>query len=103
MIVSGQIWKIWVSGGLLLAATPFFFLQGPVGRLLGISELSVELIALFLTISGLIWSVLSVRCPSCGLRLVAYAITKQPVGQWLQWLVTTERCPRCKTGGSGRL
>ena len=34
-------------------------------------------------------------CPKCKLRWLQYALGKRAVGNWLQWLLTLQRCPGC--------
>lgn len=38
-------------------------------------------------------------CPKCKLRWLQYALRHRPANQWLRWLLTLERCPRCSYSG----
>ena len=94
-LVEGQKWKLWLSGALLAVAGVGFVLPSSVGGV------AVELGALLLTFVSLGWAIYAVRCRHCGLRLVMHAISNQSIGQWLQWLLTTKRCPRCGADHAG--
>lgn len=100
-LVERQIWKLWLSGALLAIAAIGFLAPERVGSALGIAGVAVELGALLLTFVSLGWAIYAVRCRHCGLRLVIYAMSSQSIGQWLQWLLTAKRCPRCGADCAG--
>jgi ribosomal protein S27AE len=39
-----------------------------------------------------------IRCPRCGLQLVAHAMKTQAVGSWLDSVITMRACPKCGFG-----
>ena len=96
-LIEGQKWKLWLSGALLAVAGIGFVLPSRLGGA------TAELGALFLTFLSLGWAIYAVRCPHCRLRLVMHAMSNQSIGQWLQWLLTEKRCPRCGADHAGRL
>lgn len=36
-----------------------------------------------------------VRCPACKLPWLQHALGQMPLGGWLKWLTTFDRCPGC--------
>ena len=96
-LVEGQKWKLWLSGALLVVAGIGFLLPN------SIAGVAVELGALLLTFGSLGWATYAVRCRHCGLRLVMHAMSNQSIGQWLQWLLSTKRCPRCGADHAGHV
>ena len=100
-LVESQKWKLWLSAALLAAAAVGFLVPDGVARVLGNLGVAVELGALLLTFVSLGWAIYAVRCGHCGLRLVLYAMSNQSIGQWLQWLLTVKRCPRCGADHAG--
>jgi DNA-directed RNA polymerase subunit RPC12/RpoP len=51
--------------------------------------------AAFLTLLTLTYTGIVVTCPHCHLRLVFYSMRTNAASNWLPWLLTTEKCPRC--------
>jgi hypothetical protein len=100
-LVEGQKWKLWLSGALLAVAGVGFLVPDGVAGVLGLAGATVELGALLLTFVSLGWAIYTVRCRNCGLRLVMHAMSNQSIGQWLQWLLTAKRCPRCGADHAG--
>jgi len=45
------------------------------------------------------WGVLTVRCPSCGTRLLWKAALEQRPGSWWLWLSSLQTCPVCGAVG----
>ncbi|WP_338523649.1 hypothetical protein NUH87_28655 [Pseudomonas batumici] len=95
ILLTSQRWKLWLFGGLAVAAALGFLLNDGIGRVLGVDPFVVQLAILLPTFSIFGATLLSVRCPYCGLGLVAYAISHQSVGQWLNWLLAVKICPQC--------
>lgn len=102
-LVEWQKWKLWLSGALLAVAAVGFLVPDGIGHVLGVADVAVEFSALLLTFVSLGWAIYSVRCRHCGLRLVTYAMSSQSIGQWLQWLLTAKRCPRCGADHAGSI
>ena len=102
-LVEGQRWKLWLAGALLAVVAVGFLVPDGVSRVLGIAGVAVELGATALAFLSLGWATFVVRCRHCGLPLVKYAMSNQSIGQWLQWLLTVKRCPRCGADHAGRI
>ena len=96
-LVEGHKWKLWLSGALLAVAGVGFILPNSFGGV------AIELGALLLTFVSLAWVSYTVRCWHCGLRLLMHAMSNQSIGQWLQWLLTVKRCPRCGADYAGHM
>lgn len=93
-LAESQKWKIYsmvvgVAIGLLLG-----FFSGKV-QIPGVSEFEVQLCALACVVFPLVYALVATRCPSCGLRLIPFAMSQSGVGDWLNWLLRVEHCPRC--------
>ena len=95
-LVQGQKWKLWLFGALLTVAGIGSILPNSIGGV------AVKLGALLLIWVSLGWAVYAVRCRYCGLHLVMYAMSNQSIGQWLQWLLTVKRCPKCGADHEGK-
>jgi hypothetical protein len=54
----------------------------------------VGLPCIFMT-SAVAYSVIAIRCPTCGLAWVRWSISHQPYPEWLHWLVGFSVCPKC--------
>jgi hypothetical protein len=94
-LVDPQMWKLRFCGLAALIIGVGFLTQGPVGRSLGVDPAAIALIATAFSFVILIVAILIIRCPSCHLSLVWYALSKQPMRSWLSWLLDTNACPRC--------
>jgi endogenous inhibitor of DNA gyrase (YacG/DUF329 family) len=94
-LVASQEWKLWLFGGLFATAGLGFLFTDGIARGFGVDPFAVRIGTLLLTFGTLAAAFLSVRCPHCGLRLVMHAMSHESVGQWLQWLLTVKKCPRC--------
>lgn len=99
-LVASQEWKLWLFGGLFAVAGLGFLFTDGIARGFGIDPFAMRIGTLLLTFGTLVAAFLSVRCPHCGLLLVVHAMSHQSVGQWLQWLLTVKKCPRCGLSGS---
>lgn len=101
-LIASQEWKLWLFGGLVaIAGLGFLFTDG-IARVLDVGSFVVRLGTLLLTSGTLGAAFLSVRCPNCGLRLVMYAMSRQGMGQWLNWLLTVKQCPQCRFSKKNR-
>ncbi|HEX7864169.1 MAG TPA: hypothetical protein VF555_04430 [Variovorax sp.] len=94
-LVASQKWKLWLLGGMTMAAGLGFLFNKELAYWFEISELSVELLVLLLTFSTLAVAFWAIRCPHCRLSLVKHSMFSQSVGGWLAWLLAIEKCPRC--------
>ena len=95
LLVASQERKLWLLGGMLaIAGLGFLFTDG-IGRAFDVPAVVVQLCASLLTFSTLAGAFFAVRCTHCGLRLVMYAMSHKGVGEWLQWLLTVKKCPKC--------
>ena len=43
-------------------------------------------------------AVRATTCPQCGVRWLGFAMSHLRVNEWLQWLVSMQRCPKCGYG-----
>jgi DNA-directed RNA polymerase subunit RPC12/RpoP len=55
----------------------------------------ITLGAMLLGAVAFVSAILLLRCPSCGHSLFWHAVSKLPVGQWLNWLLDVQACPVC--------
>ena len=94
-LIEPQRWKLWLFGFLLAVSGIGFFAPNPVASVVGSSPVMVSLAAVGIGCIVLVGAALSVRCPSCGLSLAWYALSKQAHNAWLSWLLDTKVCPRC--------
>lgn len=100
-LVAQQKPRLWIFGVLLgLAGLAFLFTE-QIASVINIAAVSVQLAALAITFGVLAGAFSAIRCPHCGLRLVLYAMSHKGVGEWLQWLLDVQTCPKC--GQSGRV
>ena len=101
-LVEGQQWKLWLAGAMLAAACTCILIPGWVERMLDVPDVAVQLGAMMLCVTSFGWAAYAVRCRQCGLRLVVYAMSRQSIGQWLNWLLSVKRCPKCGADHAGR-
>ena len=101
-LIASQEWKLWLFGGLVFIAGLGFLFTDGIARVLDVGSFVVRLGTLLLTFGTLGAAFLSVRCPNCGLRLVMYAMSRQGMGQWLNWLLTVKQCPQCRFSKKNR-
>ena len=92
----GQLWKfiVYVSGcgvGGIAMAIGYSALNNPDSCVFPVGMLSG--IALVAACTGFAW--VSIRCPACGQRWFWEAVRKQPLGRWLNWLLSLHDCPAC--------
>ncbi len=90
---SSQIWKLNAAAAGLLV--------GGIALMLGVARIhdmlwtKVALAALAFDNILIAWVLTSVRCPHCSARWLWMAVTEQPSGKWITWLLRLRECPRC--------
>ncbi len=94
-LLTPQIWKFRAAIPALFLAVAGYLFNEPAASALGLSRGPIVLAAVSLSILGLAWLSLSIRCPKCGLALFFHAISKQSLQSWGDWLYTVSTCPRC--------
>ena len=94
-LVAAQSWKLRLSFVLLAIGGVCNFAAQPIARVIGVDPGLLLVFGVLLSIVALTFAAMSVRCPSCGLRLFWFAVSKKSVGAWLSWLLQLESCPRC--------
>lgn len=59
---------------------------------------SLILLSLFVGLFGFAFSSFSIRCPSCRLRWMYWAVKTKNNNGWLSWLLNVKKCPKCNFG-----
>jgi hypothetical protein len=105
LVRSRQRWKTWMWPAVTWLGLSIVFIavrqpdpsaDGPGWLLL------LLLLGLTVAVGGLVWAFLSIRCPSCGARLLWQAARERGPLDCFFWILRVERCPACgSTGGSG--
>ncbi|MCY4755444.1 hypothetical protein ACFP3P_21630 [Pelomonas aquatica] len=95
VLIERQQWKLWLAGVMLAVGGAGLLMPDGIGRTLDAPGVAVQFGAMVLCFVSLGWAANAVRCKHCGLRIVMFAISCQSVGQWLHWLLTVKRCPKC--------
>lgn len=49
---------------------------------------------------GFVWAALTIRCPSCGARLLWKAMRERTLLEHEHWLLSLEVCPACGSDGT---
>lgn len=100
---TGQGWKVWVFGVLLVLGSAATLLQGflyaPLGRELA---MQVAVAGMGMVVGAFVWAALGIRCPQCALKLFYHALRKQGFFSWFAWLLQAESCPGCGYGAAPR-
>ena len=94
IVTSGQRWKLMM----------FYVLVAPWGLvfgamiLFGLDRVGIGLMLSTLALAVIGFSVLAlaIRCPDCRGNVGWFALSKRNVGQWLNVLRFSRRCPMCK-------
>ncbi len=94
-LVTPQRWKLWLCAVMLVVCGASFYAPEQISHAVGFASVFVTLGGIAMGLLTLAVASLSVRCPSCGLKLAWYALSKQAHHAWLSWLLTVEVCPRC--------
>ena len=99
----GQKIRLIIAGVLLVAGfvissiAPLFFERGK--DVLGLTLLGAGCIAMFAAIP---LAVRATSCPKCRLRWMGYSMAHLRPNEWLPWLLTMHRCPKCGYTGEER-
>ena len=93
---TGQWWKLQVAFGMLLVggASMFFGLRNLERQPWWIPAVLV-LGGIVVVFGSLVFGCIAVRCPKCRAPWIWMAVKGQESGQWLQWLLSLSKCPRC--------
>jgi len=94
-LVASQKKKLWLFGVMLAFAGLSFLFKNEISHFFEVDSVVVNLGALLLTLIAFVAALLMIRCAHCDLRLVLYAMTHHSAGQWLEWLLTVKKCPKC--------
>jgi len=98
-----QMWKL----PAFLVAFPAVGLALMIALVWDVVELPVRhsivlyLSSLAVLVISYAWVLLTVRCPSCGARVLWLAVKTKTPGEWFNWVVDLESCPICGSDGSG--
>ncbi|HMZ56663.1 MAG TPA: hypothetical protein PLT48_17565 [Nitrospira sp.] len=95
-LIAPQRRKLWLCAVILIVSGAGVFAPEQISRVVGAASVVVTLGGIAAGLLALAIASLSIRCPSCGLGLAWYALSKQPHHAWLSWLLTVEVCPRCR-------
>ncbi len=93
---TGQMWKLMLSFALLLAG----WLALAWGVSVGDSEYDPLVVSFVVggmttAILGLLFAIVSIRCPKCRKRWFWQAVNGQASGNWLSWILSRSECPKC--------
>ena len=95
---SGQGWKLAIAAVLLFGGggLVIFMASGRGDSLEPGTFIAVLLAGLFLSLGGgLAWPAYSIRCRSCGLKLLWHALTARPHQDSVEWFLVVDSCPGC--------
>jgi len=88
-------WKRWCAGLLVICSAIGSFFPDAVAPAFGLSSLLIELTAALIGIAVLVWAARASRCPNCRENLLFYAMGNKGIGDWLPWLLSLRKCPKC--------
>lgn len=97
VVASGQVWKLYCALAIMIAAGVVMVLSaGSAGRF-GISGVGMldTLGSALIVLGALAWLAWSVRCPSCGAKLVWLSLRQASAGESLTKVFEAVSCPRC--------
>ena len=94
-LVSHQHWKLQSAFASVLLSGSLMWFDRPIADLLGVSHYAPTLVGTLLSIATLVLAAVAVRCPSCGISLVWFALSRKSTGAWLGWLLEETTCPVC--------
>lgn len=80
---------------MVLAAGALMWFDQQVSDFTGVLQYVPTLVGTLLAFVTLVISVVVVRCPSCGISLVWFAISQKTANSWLAWLLHESTCPKC--------
>lgn len=94
-LVASQQWKLWLCAFAAALVGACQFAPAWAADWFGADVAIVRLLALVGACLLLVLACTLIRCPACGLALVWQGMRRQPISQWLAWLLRVETCPRC--------
>ena len=94
-LVTNQRWKLRAMFAMVVVSGALVWFDKSIADLIGLSRYAPTLMGTFLGFATLILASLSIRCPSCRLSLVWFALSTKPVNSWLDWLLDETTCPKC--------
>jgi len=94
-LVQSQRWKLWLGAAAIGVVATAYVVPERVAELVGLQPVMLELVATAIGVATMsaVWA--SVRCPSCGLRLISHAMSTRSANAWLSWLLVANSCPGC--------
>ena len=95
---SGQGWKLAIGAVLLVGGGVVVFISasGHADTLEPGTFIAILLTGLFLSFGGgLAWPAYSIRCRSCGLKLLWHALAARPHQDSIEWFLLVDACPSC--------
>lgn len=95
VLLDSQKWKLWLLAAAVVIFGIGLLFHKEVAQIVGVDSTLVHIGALLLIFSTLSVAFISIRCPNCGLRLILHAMSHQEIGNWLNWLMALQTCPRC--------
>ena len=94
-LLARQRGRLGLLGIVLAAAGCLMFAPAWAERVTRLSQDAITLGALLLGLVAFTSAIRLLRCPSCGHSLFWHAVSKNPAGQWLHWLLDVTTCPVC--------
>lgn len=94
-LVESQRWKLHIAFAMVLLSGSLMWFDRQLAAFLAVSQYLPTLVGTLLGFLTLVISVLAVRCPSCGVSLVWFAVSQKTVSGWLSWLLNESTCPKC--------
>lgn len=96
---SGQMWKIYIFC-MCIVSNGAFLIFYLTNNNLNLYEIYFLLLSIILASLGMLYGILFIRCPYCGIHLPQYYIGKENVNRWLISLLSCKTCPVCKGHGN---
>lgn len=94
-LVHSQRWKLWLGAAAIGVVATVYVVPERIAELVSLEPVMLELVATTVGLAAMfaVWA--SVRCPSCGLRLISHAMSTKSANAWLSWLHDARSCPGC--------
>jgi hypothetical protein len=70
-----------------------------VSTIIGISSWVVQLSGALLFLIVIYWLAYDMKCPSCRTNLFWQSFSNAEGGNWFNWLLTANSCPKCGFSG----
>lgn len=98
---SDQLWKVWAMLAVIVipgvpALLEFMGIWHPHSGM----ERDFDFLSGFISLAGIAWGCLAIRCPKCGLR-VFWHLASTGDRHGFQRLAVLDECPRCGFKGFG--